>query len=38
MNNVFIPAENLKAVETAMKLGWVEIGLGQQLRAAGSTE
>jgi FkbM family methyltransferase len=25
MNNVFIPAENAKAVETAMKLGWAEI-------------
>lgn len=25
MNNVFIPAENVKAVETAMKLGWAEI-------------
>lgn len=24
MNNVFIPAENVKAAETAMKLGWVE--------------
>ncbi len=26
MNNVFIPAENAKAIETAMTLGWAEIG------------
>lgn len=26
MNNVFIPAENAKAIETAIKLGWAEIG------------
>ncbi|MGB8723700.1 MAG: FkbM family methyltransferase [Terriglobales bacterium] len=25
INNLFIPAENAKAVETAMKLGWAEI-------------
>jgi len=25
MNNVFIPAENVNAAETAMKLGWTEI-------------
>lgn len=25
MNNVFIPTENAKAIETAMRLGWVEI-------------
>jgi FkbM family methyltransferase len=25
LNNVFIPAENKKAVETAMKLGWAEL-------------
>jgi FkbM family methyltransferase len=31
MNNVFIPAENVKAVETAIKLGWTEIGTEKAL-------
>jgi FkbM family methyltransferase len=27
INNVFIPAENVKAVETAMRIGWAEISV-----------
>ena len=32
MNNVFIPAENAKAIETATKLGWAEIETRQPAR------
>lgn len=34
INNVFIPEENAKAIQTAMKLGWVEIETKQTARTS----
>jgi FkbM family methyltransferase len=35
INNLFIPAEKAQAVETALKLGWVELHARERLQATG---